>query len=160
MGLIETWKRFKPYKGISSNVSKSQMVRSFMTVSNPIREYLQIHSRKVKQRFRDVSNPIREYLQIVLLLVYLQGNPRFKPYKGISSNSSPFSSLVIHPFCFKPYKGISSNVLIPKYTETDGCFKPYKGISSNELRECLKEVYPSFKPYKGISSNQKYYGNS
>ena len=34
--------RFKPYKGVSSNVTSFIIVGSLQTVSNPIREYLQI----------------------------------------------------------------------------------------------------------------------
>ncbi len=57
-------KRFKPYKGVSSNVKPKEIVPLWCLVSNPIREYLQIQMAKE--------------VQICIC--------SFKPYKGVSSN--------------------------------------------------------------------------
>ena len=81
-------------------------------VSNPIREYLQIHPKGQGLLQICVSNPIREYLQI-----------RELAEKGVT----------VH--CFKPYKGVSSNKLFLFWQYLQRLrFKPYKGVSSNQQR--------------------------
>ena len=100
-----------------------------------------------------VSNPIREYLQIFIVWSTSDTTQSFKPYKGVSSNSSRCSKeknlrCVSNPIReylqiknlasldaietgFKPYKGVSSNVAVHGYIITHNSFKPYKGVSSN-----------------------------
>ena len=58
---------FKPYKGVSSNNQSIDPISSRVSVSNPIREYLQINNLLHDEEVTKVSNPIREYLQISLV---------------------------------------------------------------------------------------------
>ena len=79
---------FKPYKGVSSNIVVSMVAFASATVSNPIREYLQM------------LNDLTSFLYAW----------SFKPYKGVSSNKKSFFLPKIPLFSFKPYKGVSSNL--------------------------------------------------
>ena len=121
---------FKPYKGVSSNVWMTINSWSYLTVSNPIREYLQISKVVSLIFFILVSNPIREYLQIHISHLDFSLFLRFKPYKGVSSNFILDDS-EDREKCFKPYKGVSSNSKVSNYYNGVQCFKPYKGVSSN-----------------------------
>ena len=65
-----SWQRFKPYKGVSSNNEKYGDVVGGFSVSNPIREYLQMKAINWNQTDR----------------------LGFKPYKGVSSNVTKISA--------------------------------------------------------------------
>ena len=103
---------------------------------------------------------------------------RFKPYKGVSSNSLR-TDMKEQVLCFKPYKGVSSNLsfhlvcqrvqvsnpireylqILKKvaYLYESISFKPYKGVSSNHREYDEDMKLTRFKPYKGVSSNHRQY---
>ena len=73
---------FKPYKGVSSNISYNCCFIQLTVVSNPIREYLQIHQVGLYRLLVAlVSNPIREYLQMYLQIQEYAHQPVSNPIR-------------------------------------------------------------------------------
>ena len=95
-----------------------------------------------------VSNPIREYLQIAKNTSTKAWNKCFKPYKGVSSNSSLKLSCEYLPPGFKPYKGVSSNGITQEEFRALVSFKPYKGVSSNYIVQI--ELYSSLLKFQTL----------